>query len=112
MNILKTLLIVLVLNSGFSMPANAAFLDGNEYRQAPESLKMGYLTGIVDAIEGLSEWGFLTEAEIVNMNTCTKDMTPNQVVAIVDKYLENNPEIWHLTMASHVINALIEACGK
>jgi len=112
MNTLKTLLIVLVLNFGFSIQANAGFLTGNKYRQAPEEIKTGYIMGTVDSIGALSGWGDLTTPHILNINTCTKGMPADQIVAIVDKYLESNPEKWHFDMTSLTLNAIIQACEK
>jgi hypothetical protein len=112
MNTLKTLLIVLVLNFGFSMSATAAFQNGNSYRQSTELLKIRYVMGIVDSIQTLSEWKELASPDTLNLNTCTKSLTAGHIVAIVDKYLESNPEQWHLTMGGHVINALLQACEK
>jgi hypothetical protein len=38
-------------------------------------------------------------------------MTYEQIIAVVEKYMQKNPEVWHERMSILVFNAVDEACA-
>jgi hypothetical protein len=45
------------------------------------------------------------------LEKCTEGMTGQQLVAIFNKYLKSNPELWHKSMHTLVYRAMNEACA-
>jgi hypothetical protein len=98
-----------------AVPVSAA--TGNEWRALSPAARTAYLLGVVDA------WTLLDMAVkaspqpvgIASMFTrvvrCLgKDMTYGQTVAIVEKYLQDNPSTWHYDMAALAWTAIDVAC--
>jgi hypothetical protein len=88
--------------------AHAGFIDGNRLQQwsrggdsAGAGLFMGYVSGIADTGDGLL---FCPGIRVV----------VGQLTAVVEKYLENNPEKWDYEAAPLVIRAMQQAfpCEK
>lgn len=109
---MKQVLLALALTLNVSI-AIAGFTDGNElYKYMLElenpngselgyGLFMGYVGGVVDVGDGVL---FCT----------TSGVTRGQFIAIVAKYLKNNPEKWNMSADSIVFYAMKEAfpCKK
>jgi len=103
----------LVLLSLACSSAHAGFIDGNQLQQwstgsgdvganlVGASLFSGYVSGVVDTGD--------------DVLFCTSNgVTLGQCVAVVMKYLENNPEKWNLAAPALVIGAMQQTfpCGK
>ena len=84
----------------FPMIAFADYLDGNEIQKLSRDensynfeLFRGYVAGIQDGYNG-------------EMFCVHSDVRLSQAVAVVKKYLNENPNIWHLPAKIVVIEAL------
>ena len=108
------LLLVLVLAF---WPASAAAMTGNEWRALPAAARTSYVTGVVDnfvdvgtAIRSLvpAEKRTASEKMVVAFEECISrtPRPPSQLVAIVDKYIKDNPGQWHTRMSGLVFEAL------
>ena len=108
------LLLVLVLAF---WPASAAAMTGNEWRALPVAARSSYVTGVVDnlvdfgaAVRSLvpAEKRTASEKMLVSFEECIAKTPrpPSQLVAIVDKYIKDNPTQWHGRMSGLVFEAL------
>ena len=109
------LFLVLLGLSGWPSPASA--VSGNEWRALPMAARTSYVTGVVDnlvdfgaAVRSLvpAEKRTASEKMLVSFEECiAKTPRPTtQLVAIVDKYIKDNPGQWHARMSGLVFEAL------
>ena len=98
-------------------PAPAAAMTGNEWRALPVAARSSYVTGVVDnfvdvgtAIRTLvpAEKRTASEKMVVAFEECISrtPRPPSQLVAIVDKYIKDNPANWHGRMSGLVFEAI------
>ena len=109
------LFLVLLGLSGWPSPASA--VSGNEWRALPMAARTSYVTGVVDnlvdfgaAVRSLvpAEKRTASEKMLVSFEECIvrTPRPPSQLVAIVDKYIKDNPTQWHGRMSGLVFEAL------
>ena len=109
------LFLVLLGLSGWPSPASA--VSGNEWRALPMAARTSYVTGVVDnlvdfgaAVRSLvpAEKRTASEKMLVSFEECIvrTPRPPSQLVAIVDKYIRDNPAQWHGRMSGLVFEAL------
>jgi hypothetical protein len=98
-------------------PSSAGAMSGNDWRALPVSARTSYVTGVVDnfadvatAIKTLVPADKRTASEkmLVSFEDCMAGTSrpPSQLVAIVDKYIKDNPARWHSRMSGLVFEAL------
>ena len=99
----------------------AAWTGGNDWLAWTKEMQFGYVAGVIDdwknrqqVIEAAAKRvgvqpQYDTTATLV---VCVEErnMTRGQVVAIVEKYMNENPAEWHHAMASLVWTALNAVC--
>ena len=104
-----------VLTSMLARPAAA--VTGNDWRKLPAAAKRAYVSGVVDtladfgtAVRTLVPAGKLSASEktLVDFDNCLRktDRSSSQLVAIVDKYTNENPGERHARMSALVFEAL------
>jgi hypothetical protein len=109
------LFLLLLGLSGWPSPASA--MTGNEWRALPTAARTSYVTGVVDnlvdfgaAVRSLvpAEKRTASEKMLVSFEECIvrTPRPPTQLVAIVDKYVKDNPAQWHGRMSGLVFEAL------
>lgn len=87
------------------------FMSGNAYRALPEAGKQMYVTGVFDGLIGSPMFGANAHM-VAAFKQCMEGMNNDQLQAIVDKYLNAHPEIWHYPMQVHAYNAIIDICPQ
>jgi len=98
-------------------PSSAAAVTGNDWRALPEAARASYVTGVVDnlvdfgaAVRSLvpAEKRTASEKMLVSFEDCIAKTPrpPSQLVAIVEKYIKDNPGQWHTRMSGLVFEAL------
>jgi hypothetical protein len=98
-------------------PALAVAVTGNDWRAMPAPARTAYVSGVVDnlvdfgsAIRSLvpAEKRTASEKMMVGFEDCIAQTQrpPSQLVAIVEKYLKDNPAQWHTRMSGLVFEAL------
>ncbi|HMB36190.1 MAG TPA: hypothetical protein VKV41_19255 [Methylomirabilota bacterium] len=98
-------------------PSPASAMTGNEWRALPTAARTSYVTGVVDnlvdfgaAVRSLvpAEKRTASEKMLVSFEECIvrTPRPPSQLVAIVDKYVKDNPAQWHGRMSGLVFEAL------
>jgi fructose-specific phosphotransferase system IIC component len=88
----------------------SGFQTGNGYNDLSVAERSGYAEGLVD---GLLVSSVLTgsDSNLDMLNACIHGMTNKQVVAILDKYLRDNPKYRQEPMNMLALTALKETCG-
>jgi len=98
-------------------PSSAGAVTGNNWRALPASARTAYVTGVVDnlvdfgaAVRSLvpAEKRTGSEKMLVSFEDCIgrTPRPPSQLVAIVEKYVKDNPAQWHGRMSGLVFEAL------
>ncbi len=89
-----------------------AFATGNSYRSFSKNDQLSYVIGVIDGLKMAPTLG-ATKKEMKWFAGCTGKMETDQIKAIVDKFLGDNPARWHESMHALVMASLITACpGK
>ena len=98
-------------------PSPAGAVTGNDWRAMPTSARTAYVAAVVDnlvdfgaAVRSLVpvEKRTASEKMLVSFEDCVArtPRPPSQLVAIVEKYLKDNPGHWHTRMSGLVFEAL------
>jgi hypothetical protein len=87
------------------------FLTGNDYLQKSETERHGYVMGLLDGLFASATIGS-DSAVLARIKSCTLGMKSNQIMAILDKYLRDNPQIWHQDADVLFLQSLFRACPK
>ena len=85
------------------------FLQGNGYLKLPEAAKGTYVMGVVDGLLGAPVFD-APRKKTVWLEHCIVGMSSEQLAAIVDKYLRENPAQWNWAMNVLVYSAMSDAC--
>jgi hypothetical protein len=89
----------------------AAIVTGNNYRELGETARAFYVMGAVEGMQ--SEAARLTfNPDIVMPGGCVAGRTGRQLMAIVDKYTAEHPELWHTPMSALIYRAVIGGCEE
>ncbi len=97
----------------------AAAITGNEFRRLPDLARMMYAVATIDAwgnvsalIRGKKLSATAVDVVYGDISRCVvgRGMINEQVLAIVDKYLKENPEKWDADMTSLIWNAFVAVC--
>ena len=87
------------------------FITGNEYLRLPDVNKLHYVMGVVDGIF-LAPFFGAPKDKMDWIEKFLVNMTDSQVTAIINKYLQENPQRWHESMNVIIYSAFREACLK
>jgi hypothetical protein len=116
-SVIATLVIIGCLAATGADPAEPnvnvrnGFLTGNTWRNADVNSKTAYVLGAVDSVYSAALFG-ANEQLIDSFASCQKSMTGDQVTAVVDKFLNDHPEMWHYAMAVLVVDAVRATCPE
>ena len=93
----------------FGEPFLQGFLKGNDFRRLSEPEKTAYLMGIWDGYMFAPAIGGRATND-QTLHDCIPDLVPDQLLAIVTKYMDEHPERWGDSMNLMVFNALPANC--
>ena len=86
------------------------FITGNDYLSLGGGEKHGYVMGLIGGIY-ISPFFWEGDSYLSTLSDClTEGMTDRQLVAIFDKYLQENPVRWNQGMHVIAYSALKELC--
>jgi hypothetical protein len=85
------------------------YYTGNSYRALPEEVKKVYVAGVIDGILYSPVFGGDQES-IGQFKACMAGMNSSQIGAIVNQYLEANPQDWDNDMNNLIDQAMRKAC--
>jgi hypothetical protein len=110
-SIILVLVVVLLFSQGLCLNAQEqeeylTWLDGNDYLEIPEEIRIIYVGGLVDMFWYITCYD---QPEFYkNIEAKMKDMSLIQIRKIFDKYLEGHPEYLHQAAASSFNYAISE----
>ncbi len=87
------------------------FINGNEYLSLSSDGKVKYAIGFIDGLLIAPLFGAPME-RLTWLEQCTAGMNSKQIVAILEKYLTDNPEKWHKPMNGLSLKALKKSCNQ
>ena len=87
----------------------SGFLSGAEFLNMNNAEKNSYACGLIDGVLASSLFG-ANAKKIEKLNSCVLGMSNIQIAAIIEKYLEDNPEIWHKPLNLSTYRAFSEFC--
>jgi len=90
-------------------PFVGGFLTGNDFRRLSEAEKTAYLMGVWDGYLYAPAIGGKSENDQV-LKECIPGLQSDQLLAIVNKYVRENPEQWGGPMNEIVFAALPKEC--
>lgn len=102
---------VLVAAAKDSVYVKSGFLTGNTFRSLGSVEKLGYAKGFIDGVLVAPLFG-APKVELLRTEQCVVGMTDEQVVAILNKFLADNPGRWQEQMNALSYSALKSACGE
>ena len=95
----------------------AGAISGNEWRGLPKLAQASYVAGVVDTWKSLVQASFDAKQQspvitvLTKVTACATGMEYDQIHAIVQKYIETHPAVWHGNMATLVWSAFDEVCA-
>jgi hypothetical protein len=115
-----TLIVTVTVLCSVTSTAPSFALTGNQWRAFPKPARQAYVAGVMDG------WRILQAADadlgtaahgpaadvVLDVVRCAvnRQMTYEQVVAIVEKRMHDRPDDWNYDMASLVWGAMDQAC--
>ena len=87
------------------------FVSGNEFRSLSHEAKRGYAIGVIDGLF-LAPFFDAPKEELRWIERCATGMTDEQVMAILEKFLRDNPARWQEPMNILAWVAMKEGCGR
>lgn len=82
-------------------------LTGNDYMKLSKDYKSLYIVAVIDGIFIANDLLPKPAPHLSYLINYTKDMESGQLVAIVDKWMNENPREWHQMMNALVVMALM-----
>ena len=104
------LIIALLLTIVIPASASIGFCNGSRYLEFSEGAKISYVAGLSDMAKALTE--HYEPEKYKKLCELTENMTIGQLVKILDKYLEENPEKLHHAVGSSFMHAIDEILFK
>jgi len=75
-----------------------------------DSERYCYVAGIISGFR--LSGGFGVEEPVRVLRDCTKGMTLMQIDAIAKKYINENPEKWHVGVSGLILTSIFDSCRK
>ena len=89
----------------------SGFLTGTQYRSLNGIDRQKYAMGLIDGIL-LSPFFGADNKRLAWLELCATGMNGEQIVAILDKYLRENPARWHESMNTLTYFSMKQECGR
>lgn len=88
--------------------------DTHVYRTLNAESRLAYVTGVIDGFYAAPLMANADVPKTKRLSDCLigNKVNNQQAMAIVDKYLENDPTTWSMPLNMNVLNALNAACNK
>jgi len=87
------------------------FMKAGEFLDLGQEVKVGFAMGFVDGMDAAPFFDAPDDNKIyARFRTCTTDMSAKQVAAILEKYIRDNPEEWHVQLNTVAFNGILKAC--
>lgn len=102
---IMVMMICLLTTGGWTMKPFVCLITGNKYIESPSDFQGAYLMGLSDGFDFVIGMEDPIDIDLFSINT--GGMTFNQLKAIVDKSMKDNPRLWHKPMSLIVFDAVV-----
>jgi hypothetical protein len=103
--------VALLAQSAEPISIKNGFGTGEEFLRMPRQEKRVYLQGLTTGMLAAPLFG-APKSKMLRMEQCITGMTDTQLVAILEKYLNENPATWQMGPHILMFNALNSTCQK
>lgn len=86
------------------------FATASKWRSLPTQQRMAYVLGVVDGLKFSSVMSQGADDRVTKFANCTGQMNVDQILAIVEKKVDAQPEFWHESVHFRIFEALTQAC--
>ena len=94
-----------------SVVIHAGFLKARDYLDMPSEGQKTYAMGLMDGFYMAPLFGAPDQNKnLVSLYPCVEGMKASQVAAIIEKYVKDHPEHWHLDLKLEAYTAMQGAC--
>jgi len=87
------------------------FIRGNDYRSWNATEKNRYAVGVIEGMLLAPLFGAPKE-QLSWLEECAAGMNSRQIIAILDRFLDDNPARWHEYMHTLAYTAMNDACTE
>lgn len=108
--ILGAILLMPIAHGNDNATALSGFITGNIYKEFSYSEQRGYIIGYFDGLLA-SPLLHRSNVESDDLESCIRKMTDTQLLAMVDKYMTENPDKWHMPMNILMWSMIQDTCG-
>lgn len=87
------------------------FVQAHDYLEMDSEAQKTYAMGILDGFYMAPLFGAPDNNKVlVSITTCVEGMKASQVAAIIEKYVKDHPEHWHLDLKNEAYSGMRQAC--
>ena len=87
------------------------FTTGEQFLRMSDPEKRAFSMGTVNGMLLAPLFGAPKE-RMLRIESCVEGMTGSQIAAILEKYLRDNPSLWHQTPHTAMYAALVQTCPE
>lgn len=92
------------------VPTAAGHATGEAFRGWSTAVQTGFVTGTVDGFLLSPIFAIKELHRAEQLGHCTTGMQSDQMLAIVNHYMDQHPDVWNSGMNTIVFRAFVEAC--
>lgn len=89
---------------------SGGYVKASRYMEWQQTQRVTYIMGLVDGIRTSAVLD-ASGPRYTKAISCFENMTGNQVTAIMEKWINNNPEQWHMSLNHVFISMMYKTCG-
>jgi hypothetical protein len=87
----------------------SGFLNGNDFRDYTNTEQINYVMGVIDGFYlGVAFKGKVNFSQWIDK--CVEGMRSDQVKAMIEKFMNENPQVWHGPMNGIILDTFQEYC--
>jgi len=98
------------LQAASSIAIHNGFLTGEQYRNEGATDQIMYSIGLVDGMLVSPLFGAPDTGKAEKLGKCTEGMSGSQIVAILNKHLNDHPEEWNQPMHAIAFRTFRDVC--
>jgi|GEM_PF-1230141 hypothetical protein len=109
---LVTILVLAVMVVGAGGAGESKGFGVYDWKQSSGLGKLQYVIGYNDGMAAAVVHAAMAPARLQKVLVCIKNWNMGQQIAVIEKYLKDNPQKWDIEMNGLIFMALEDACNK
>lgn len=110
MKIFTAISLAATFSANANVEVHGGYVTASRYMEWQQPQRLTYVMGLVDGVR-LSAVLDASGTRYKKAISCFSNMNGNQVVAIMDKWLNNNPEQWNMSLNHVFISMMYKTCN-